>query len=63
MNTQAPCEVVLIEPYPAAELFALFPKDWIHRQCILQRTPPEIFEALGNDDVCFYDRELTSRPR
>jgi predicted O-methyltransferase YrrM len=50
-----PCRVTQVEPYPNPALFAVFPQDWVHHRCPLQRAPLEIFEALGAGDICFYD--------
>jgi hypothetical protein len=54
-RNQSPCQVIQVEPYPNPVLFELFPEDWKHYRCPLQRAPLEIFESLRAGDICFYD--------
>lgn len=50
-----PCQVTQIEPYPNRQIFDILPKEWNHRECILQRVPLNIFSDLSDGDFCFYD--------
>jgi len=55
------CQVTQVEPYPNPALFNLFPDNWSHHQCMLQRAPFEIFESLESGDVLFYDGSHCSK--
>ncbi len=58
----APAAVVdQVEPYPREELLSALPDAWNLHETILQRAPLEIFESLGDGDVCFYDGSHVAR--
>lgn len=58
----APAAIVdQVEPFPRKELLRALPADWALHETILQRAPLEIFEALGDGDVCFYDGSHVAR--
>ena len=48
-------EVTQIEPYPRREVMARLPGHWKRHECILQRAPLEVFDALDDGDFLFYD--------
>lgn len=50
-----------IEPYPRHELLAALPASWTLHETSLQRAPLELFEQLGDGDVCFYDGSHVAR--
>lgn len=54
-RSRAPCAVTQVEPYPNPQLFTLFPSEWNHHCCSLQRAPLAPFEALRGGDFCFFD--------
>ncbi len=51
-----------IEPYPRKELLEALPAHWNLREAILQRAPLELFEALEDGDICFYDGSHVAKP-
>lgn len=58
----APAAVVdQVEPFPRKELLSALPAEWSLHETILQRAPLEVFEALGDGDVCFYDGSHVAR--
>lgn len=50
-----------VEPYARKELLRALPEHWDLHETMLQRAPLELFEALGEGDVCFYDGSHVSR--
>lgn len=50
-----------VEPFPRKELLRALPSQWALHETILQRAPLEIFEALGDGDICFYDGSHVAR--
>ena len=50
-----------VEPYVRKELLRALPDHWNLHETILQRAPLELFEALGEGDVCFYDGSHVAR--
>ncbi|MBN2437571.1 MAG: class I SAM-dependent methyltransferase [Deltaproteobacteria bacterium] len=60
-RNEVSCEVTQVEPYPNPAVFELFPRDWKHHRCLLQRAPLEIFQALQAGDICFYDGSHCSK--
>jgi SAM-dependent methyltransferase/predicted O-methyltransferase YrrM len=54
-------DVDQIEPYARKELLSALPAHWNLHETILQRAPLELFEALGEGDVCFYDGSHVAR--
>ena len=48
-------EVDLIEPFPRREQLNGVPRHWRLHESILQRAPLSIFDALGANDVLFFD--------
>ncbi|MET0557115.1 MAG: class I SAM-dependent methyltransferase [Solirubrobacterales bacterium] len=57
-----PAVVDQIEPYPRKELLRALPDHWRLHETILQRAPLQLFESLGEGDVCFYDGSHVARP-
>jgi predicted O-methyltransferase YrrM len=56
-----PTVVDQVEPYARKELLAALPAHWDLHEVMLQRAPLELFEALGDGDVCFYDGSHVTR--
>jgi predicted O-methyltransferase YrrM len=54
-------DVTQIEPYPRREVMAGLPSHWTLHECILQRAPLEVFDALGDGDMLFYDGSHCSK--
>jgi hypothetical protein len=60
-NPDAVTAVTLVEPYPRPELLDNLPRDWTLIRSILQRCPLELFDALEDGDVLFYDGSHCAR--
>ena len=54
-------DVTQVEPYPRTEIMGRLPGHWEQYECILQRAPLEIFDALGSGDILFYDGSHCSK--
>ena len=50
-----------VEPYARKDLLRALPDHWKLHETILQRAPLELFESLGEGDVCFYDGSHVAR--
>jgi hypothetical protein len=48
-------EVTLIEPGPRWDVLGELPEGWRLIETIVQQADPEVFDALGEGDVLFYD--------
>ena len=56
-----PATVDQVEPYARTELLRALPEDWRLHETMLQRAPLELFEQLGDGDICFYDGSHVAR--
>lgn len=58
---QEPATVDQVEPYPRREVLNALPAHWRLHDVMLQRADLDLFEALGDGDICFYDGSHVAR--